>query len=110
VALGAWGNDLYVGGNFQRAGQKPAYRFCRWNDQTTFLPPTSLRLASSVSLGNGQFQFRISASGGASYVLEATTNLYTWTPLLTNNASAFDFVDPTAPNLPHRLYRLRQVP
>jgi hypothetical protein len=110
VSLGAWGNDLYVGGNFQRAGQKPAYRFSRWNETTTYLPPTALRLTSSVQLGNGQFQFRISASGGASYVLEASSDLSTWTPLLTNSSSVFDFADGASTGLPLRLYRLRQVP
>jgi trimeric autotransporter adhesin len=109
-ALAAWNNDLYVAGSFQRIGQKPAFRICRWNDQTTFLPPTAMQLANPALLPDGHFQFRISASGGASYVLEATTNFTDWTPLLTNSLGAFDFADPPLPGLPLQFYRARQVP
>jgi trimeric autotransporter adhesin len=110
TALAAWGNDLYVGGTFQRIGQKPAFRICRWNDQTTFLPPTALQLANPVMLPDGRFQVRVGASGGASYVLETTTNLTDWRPLLTNSVGASDFVDSSALNLPAQFYRTRQVP
>jgi hypothetical protein len=110
TALAAWGNDLYVGGTFQRIGQKPAFRICRWNDQTTFLPPTALQLANPLMLPDGRFQVRVGASGGASYVLEMTTNLTDWRPLLTNSVGASDFVDSSALNLPAQFYRTRQVP
>ena len=108
--LAAWGNDLYVGGGFQRAGQKPAYGICRWNDQTIFLPPTAMRLGNTGFRPDGRFQFRVGASGGASCVLEATTNFSDWTPLLTNSLGAFDFVDSSALGAPLRFYRARQVP
>ena len=110
AALAAWGSDLYVGGSFQRIGQKPAFRICRWNDQTTFLPPTAMQLANPILLPDGRFQFRVGASGGASYVLEATTNLSAWTPLLTNSIGAFDFADPSASGFPQQFYRARQIP
>jgi hypothetical protein len=110
TALAAWNNDLYVGGTFQRIGQKPAFRICRWNDQTNFLPETTMQFASPVVRPDGQFQFRVGASGGACYVLEATTNFIDWKSLLTNSAGAFDFVDSSASNLPAQFYRTRQVP
>ena len=110
MAMAVWGNDLYVGGTFQCVGQKPAYRICRWNDQTTFLPPTTMQSASPVIRLDKQFQMRVAVSGGAGYVIEATTNLTDWTPLLTNSAGAIDFVDASATNLLTRFYRTRQIP
>jgi trimeric autotransporter adhesin len=110
MALASSNNDLYVAGTFQRIGQKPAYRICRWNDQVTFLPPTVLQLANPTLLPDGRFQVRVGASGGASYVLETTTNLADWKPLLTNSVGAFDFVDASATNLAAQFYRTRQFP
>jgi hypothetical protein len=110
TVMAAWGNDLYAGGSFKRVGQKPANGICRWNDQTTFFPPTAMQLANPVFRTDGNFQFRIGASGGASYVLEATTNFTAWKSLLTNSAGAFDFADLSASNLPLQFYRARQVP
>ena len=110
MALAAQGNDLFVGGTFQRVGQKPAYRLCHWNDGTTFLPPTTMQSASPVIRLDQQFQMRVTVSGGAGYVVEATTNLTDWTPVLTNSVGAIDFVDASATNLPARYYRTRQIP
>jgi hypothetical protein len=110
TVMAAWGNDLYAGGSFKRVGQKPANGICRWNDQTTFLPPTTMQFSSPVIRPDRQFQIRVGASGGANYVVEATTNFSVWTPLLTNSLGAFDFVDPAASNLPAQFYRTRQIP
>ena len=109
-AAAAWNNELIVAGSFQRIGQKPAYRIGAWNDQTVFLPTTTMQLGNPLWLPNGRFQFRAGVSGGASYVLEATTNLSTWLPLLTNSTSAFDFTNPALPVWPLQFYRLRQLP
>jgi hypothetical protein len=110
TVMAAWGNDLYAGGSFKRVGQKPANAICRWNDQTNFLPPTTMQFSSPAIRPDGQFQMRVGASGGASYVVEATTNLIDWKSLLTNSVGAFDFVDASATNLPAQFYRTRQVP
>ena len=110
TVMAAQGHDLYVGGTFRRIGQKPAYGICHWNDQITFLPPTTLQLANPAFRPDGQFQFRASASGGANYVLEGTTNLSVWTPLLTNSLGALDFNDPASLAAPWQFYRLRQIP
>jgi hypothetical protein len=78
TAMAAWDNDLYVGGSFQRIGQKPAFRICRWNDQTNFLPPTTMQFSCPVIRPDRQFQIRVGTSGGACYVVEATTNFTDW--------------------------------
>ena len=109
TALAASGNDIYAGGTFQRIGQNPAFRICRWNDQTTFSPPTAMQFSRPVIRPDRQFQIQVGASGGASYVVEATTNFIDWKSLLTNNAGAFDFVDSSATNLPAQFYRMRQI-
>jgi hypothetical protein len=69
-----------------------------------------MQFSSPVIRPDRQFQIRVGASGGANYVVEATTNFSVWTPLLTNSLGAFDFVDPAASNLPAQFYRTRQVP
>jgi hypothetical protein len=110
TALAACGNDLYVGGTFQRIGQKPAFRIGRWNDQTNFLPPTTMQFSCPIIRPDRQFQIRVGASGGASYVLETTTNFTDWKSLLTNSVGAIDFVDASATNVPAQFYRTRQIP
>jgi hypothetical protein len=110
TVMAAWGNDLYAGGSFKRVGQKPANGICRWNDQTNFFPPTAMQFSSPVIRPDKQFQIRVGASGGANYVVEATTNFIDWKSLLTNSAGAIDFVDSSATNLPAQFYRTRQIP
>ena len=47
---------------------------------------------------------------GSNYVLQASTNFTTWTPLSTNTAATnvFNFFDPDATNFPYRFYRVLQ--
>jgi hypothetical protein len=48
---------------------------------------------------------------GSNYVLLASTNFSTWTPISTNTAATnvFNLLDPKATNFPYRFYRvLRQ--
>jgi len=58
----------------------------------------------------GQFQVGFSGAVGSNYVLQATTNFITWTPIATNLASTnlFDFFDPGTSNFPYRFYRVQQ--
>ena len=62
-------------------------------------------------LTNGQFQLQFSgATGGGSYILEASTNLTDWVPLLTNTTGTniFNLLDANAGNYPYRFYRVLQ--
>jgi hypothetical protein len=61
-------------------------------------------------LTNRQFQLGFSGVPGSNYVLQATTNFTTWTPISTNLAGTnlLEWVDPDATNYPHRFYRVLQ--
>jgi hypothetical protein len=65
---------------------------------------------TSQGFTNGVFRLSFAGTTGSNYVLEATTNLTTWTPLVTNAAvtNLFDLFDADATNYPHRFYRVRQ--
>jgi len=65
---------------------------------------------TSEGFSNGMFRLSFAGMTGSNYVLEATTNLTTWTPLVTNAAATnlFDMFDADATNYPHRFYRVRQ--
>jgi len=61
-------------------------------------------------LTNQQLQLGFSGVPGSNYVLQATTNFTTWTPLSTNTAGTnlLEWVDPGATNYPYRFYRVLQ--
>jgi hypothetical protein len=105
LALATMGNDMFVGGSFTSAGDKPSMFIARWNDQMNFYPPPHPLLTRQTWLTNHQFQFRLTGTSGESYILQDSTNLNTWTPLLTNTATLYDFTDPSAANYSSRFYR-----
>jgi hypothetical protein len=69
------------------------------------LPPIVLQCSS---LTNGQFNFSFQGLNGLNYVLETSTNLASWTPILTDTPSngIVSFVNTNA-NDPQRYYRAR---
>jgi hypothetical protein len=99
------GNDLYVGGQFAFAGDKPSMFFARWNDQRNFYPTPNPRLINQRWIANGQFGFRLTGTSGERYVIESTTNFATWTPRGTNSFPLFVFIDTTGSNAPIKTYR-----
>jgi hypothetical protein len=109
VGLAAFGSDLYVGGTFQLAGNKPSYYLGRWNETRDFDAGPTLSLSRARKTPTGPFQFTITASGMPGYVVEVTTNFFTWTHLLTNTAGSFDFSDGAAGH-PGRFYRVHSLP
>jgi hypothetical protein len=65
---------------------------------------------TSEAFSNGVFHLSLSAAKGSNYVLEASTNLTLWTPLVTNvpSTNLFDLIDTDATNYQNRFYRVRQ--
>jgi len=110
LALTMMGNDVFVGGSFSSAGDKPSVFIGRWNDRLNFYPPPRPLLTRETWLTNGQFQFRVTGTSGESYVLQGSANLGAWTPLLTNSATLYDFTDPDATNYDLRFYRAVLAP
>ena len=56
-----------------------------------------------------QFGFNLSGAFGQTIVVDGSTDLVNWTPLLTNtlNGTQFYFLDPAWTNFPWRFYRAR---
>jgi hypothetical protein len=104
LSLLALGQDLYVGGTFRTAGDKPSYYLARWNEQKNF-EPAILRFTNPGKSSGGSFQATITASNALSYIIESSTNLSTWNPVLTNTSTPFLFIDSNAPPAARRFYR-----
>ena len=65
---------------------------------------------TSVGFSNNIFQMGFAGTTGSNYVLQASTNLVDWTPLVTNLAptNLFYLRDPAAGGYPYRFYRVLQ--
>jgi beta-glucanase (GH16 family) len=71
------------------------------------IAPDAPELASPV-LSGGQFQFQVSGVPGVPYTVQASTNLTTWTDLLTTNPAVMPFTwSDSASNFPAQYYRVR---
>ena len=73
----------------------------------TVLAPTNAPRIFATGPGAN---FNFSGLAGQTIVIDASTNLTTWTPLFTNSTTgtnAVPFTDPAATNLPARYYRAR---
>ena len=66
-----------------------------------------IRLAQPTVMSNRCLQVTLQAQSGHTYTIEASSDLLTWTPILTNTLSGptWDFVDPSSTNFAHRFYR-----
>jgi len=90
--------DLYT-------GQYPR-RFYRAKLYEGEPPPPSM-LSSGAGVVGAQFRVAVGAVGGQEVIVEASTNLVDWTPILTNTASIgpLYFHDPNMTNFNQRFYR-----
>jgi uncharacterized repeat protein (TIGR03803 family) len=80
---------------------------------TVQLPtPIVLTADSNSSFSSTGFGFNLSGMAGQTVVIEASTSLTSWTPLLTNSlvTGYFYFHDPDSTNLAQRFYRARLTP
>jgi len=120
---GAWNNvflDLsaYIGQTVQ-----VAFRFASGSSGTaagwyvddislvrspTLTVPPVLKIAPGTPPTNGSFQLTFSTGSNTTWRIDASTNLSSWLPLLTNTADSSDtiqFTDLLATNYPWRFYR-----
>jgi plastocyanin len=65
-------------------------------------------LTDAVRLSNGQFQFRVNSTANTTNIVETSTNLTSWQPLVTNvtQSGTFSITDGAALNL--RFYRVQK--
>jgi hypothetical protein len=66
-------------------------------------------MISNVALTNS-FSFRVTATPSFPFTIQRSSNLTTWTSVLTTNTESgvFDYLDPTS--VTQRFYRVRQIP
>jgi hypothetical protein len=82
---------------------------------TVIVPPRIIASGASFGFVTNQsgnasgFGFNLSATVGQTIVVEGSTNLLNWIPLITNAAgtNTISFVDPTSTNSFGRFYRAR---
>ena len=86
------------------------YNGSSWFLETVLRPP--LAISDLLYSANGQFGFSAGGPAGQVVVIEASTDLRTWTPLQTNTlgAAPLSFSYPQAALFPTRFYRLRSGP
>lgn len=72
----------------------------------------SWRLDVAVPAQPGEFRFMVSGRPGARLIIEASSDLLSWTPLnqLTAGTAAISFADPAAAQFDRRFYRARAAP
>jgi subtilisin-like proprotein convertase family protein len=71
-----------------------------------------IQLSPPVLLGDGSVQLSLQSQSGKTYIIEASPDLQTWTPILTNtpSGSLWNFMDPGAATSPSRYYRAVSMP
>ena len=58
------------------------------------------------------FRLRLTGQPGMRFTLQTSSNLVSWTPLVTNSSTsgAFDYTDARSTNAPRRFYRAVMLP
>jgi hypothetical protein len=70
-------------------------------DQTVLVTPLNQAIGDTATLADGGFSFKFYADPGQTAVVEASTDLVTWTPAMTNTVNALgelEFVETSASN------------
>jgi hypothetical protein len=67
-------------------------------------PTAAATLAAVAPPSHGQFALTVNGTTGYTYVVQASTDMVNWTPVLTNT-SPFTFVDTNASQFKQRFYR-----
>jgi uncharacterized repeat protein (TIGR01451 family) len=80
--------------------------------QTTVSVFTPVPPKLTAETSSNLVQITITGDAGLSYVLDASSNLVSWVPIMTNIAvnGTVKFIDPDSGALPYRFYRAHRVP
>lgn len=97
---------FFAATTYTLAGEESAY-----SGEVSYTVPMSENIltAATYAASSHQFSFAVNGSSGSQYVVEASTNLITWIPLITNSAP-FVFVDSGAASFGRRFYQALPVP
>ncbi len=71
--------------------------------------PTAATLLPAGAVSNGQFNMSVSGVPGYRYIVQASTNLASWSSIQTNPVP-FNFTDPNSALFPRRFYRTIFIP
>jgi hypothetical protein len=104
-------------GQFTSTQFPPLPKELKWqltyNGNSLLLQVVPANLFQNLSLtNNGNFQFSFIGETGSASLIEASTNLVNWDPLLTNSPfnGSLNFVDPQTTQFPQRFYRVTIYP
>jgi hypothetical protein len=88
-----------------QVGESITSFFQRKGRQATMTPP---HLDSTVRFPYGPFQFKFQVNKGASYEIQASSNLQNWLTITASKSTGepVDYVDSTAHKFNHRFYRV----
>src|SRR5258708_38631056 len=110
LALAGSSSDVYAGGSFTTAGGEVSGYAARAiiGTPSFFIVTTN----NSMRFSDGQFYFTLAGPAGSNVVISASTDLQTWTPLVTNTLTSglLNFTDALATNFTQRFYRARLQP
>jgi hypothetical protein len=99
ISLPAAGATYYFAATtYDSAGNESAY-----SREVTYVAAGPATL-TSPNLSSGQFQFTVTGTSNAVYVVEASTNLVNWVPIQTNTAP-FTFVEANTSGSAQNFYR-----
>ena len=98
--------------NFNGAGTNFTFGFAPYSATVLSLQPGAPLLAPVAIESDGQFRLRIEGEPGARYVIQLSTNLATWSPLVTNILvdGALEIADAQSTNSTRRFYRAAWFP
>ncbi len=97
------GSDLYVGGTLRVAGGKSSQFFGHWNSQSNYNVPTLINPAWPAT--NRLFHARLFGVPNVTNIVEASTDLHSWSGILTNTNGVYDFTDTNSSAFSRRYYR-----
>jgi hypothetical protein len=104
VFMGGLGTVYYLPGTIGWGSTFGGWPTARWYQSQ----PQILGLGYGLGVKNNKFQFTISWATNTTVVVEASTNLHNWTPVITNwlfNGTNI-FSDSAYTNIPKRFYRV----